>query len=379
VEVFSLSPEQQGELREVHSKLLSIGNDDWRVLMIGSSNFTAAGLGVASTARNVEANLVYRVKTSDSAFRRLDRIWPDHADDALDADSDKYIWQPCFEEDEDGGGAHPLPAAFEEALFNPGPSASLRLTLTDSLPTEWAVRVPAGRTLLASAQTGPGIHSIEWGDGTPPFVLEVSWRADDGQQCVANWPVNVTNPAALPPPDALRSLTLEELLEILASTRPLPQAVTDTLRKREKGRHADAGLDPLKRLDSQAFLLRRTKRVARALDRLRERLEMPALTIDAYEWRLRGAVGPMTLADAFVREARLSGEASFCLAELALTLRRVNVKRPAQGGLDASVIQGAIDAAVKEIEARAAGLPGSPDTSSLDAYVREAFMEAAAK
>src|SRR6185436_9981110 len=40
-----LSPEQRDEIREVHSKLLSLGNDDWWLLMAGSSNFTSAGLG----------------------------------------------------------------------------------------------------------------------------------------------------------------------------------------------------------------------------------------------------------------------------------------------------------------------------------------------
>ena len=378
VEIYPLTREQQGELREVHSKLLSLGSDDWRVLMIGSSNFTGAGLGANGRIANTEANLVYRLKTSDSSFRRLERIRPDHEDEALDPDSPKLIWEPCFEEDEDGGGASLLPAAFEEALFDPGTNASLKLTLTDALPTEWSVRIPAGRTILESTGTAAGVHTIAWGDGAPPFVLEVMWHAEDGQTLVANWPVNVSNPAALPPPEVLRSLTLDELLEILASTRPLPAAVTEAIRKRGKKGLRNSDLDPLKRLDSQAFLLRRTKRLARALDRLRERMEGPALTRDAFEWRLRGVVGPLTLADALVREARLPGEAKFCLAELALTLRRINPEIPANGGLAVDVIRTCINEAIADIEARAVALPASSSTSMLDTYVTEAFLEAAA-
>jgi hypothetical protein len=378
-EVYSLTREQQGELREVHSKLLSLGNDDWRVLMIGSSNFTAAGLGVNERASNVEANLLYRLKTSDPAYPKLDRIWPDVDEDRLEPDSANLIWNPGFEEEEDGGDACPLPAAFKEALFHPAAEPALMLTLTDSLPAAWTIRVPAGRLLLSSTTAGAGVHTIPWTDATPPFVLEVTWQAADGATLAASWPVNATNVAALPPPEALRSLSLEELLEILASTRPLPAAVVDAIRKREKKKHADPSLDPLKRLDSQAFLLRRTKRVARALDRVRQRLEMPALTRDAYEWRLRGAVGPMTLADAFVREARLPGEAQFCLAELALSLRRVDPARPAQGGLSASVIRECIHTAIAEIESLASALPTTSETSMLDTYVREAFLEATAK
>jgi hypothetical protein len=87
----------------------------------------------------------------------------------------------------------------------------------------------------------------------------------------------------------------------------------------------------------------------------------------------------MTLADAFVREARLAGEARFCLAELALSLRRVDVKRAAQGGLAAAVIRECIETAIVEIESRASALPTSSETSMLDTYVREAFLEAMAK
>jgi hypothetical protein len=376
VSVFPLKSEQQGERREVHSKLISLGSDEWRLLMIGSSNFTSAGLGVDDRATNFEANLVYRLKTSDRGFKRLDRIWPDHEDIPLDVTSSTLIWEPCFEDEEDGGAVCPLPVAFEEALFIPGEDASVRLTLKDPLPRVWAIRVPVGRSLLSSARVSAGVHTVPWADPSPPFVLEVTWQPDDGQTQVASWPVNVSNPAALPPPEALRSLSLEELLEILASTRPLPAAVTDALARREKKGHPASDLDPLKRLDSQAFLLRRTKRLARALDRLRERLEVPALTRDAFEWRLRGAVGPMTLAGALIKEARLPGEAKFCLAELALTLRRVNPKIPAQGGLEVEVIRACIKDAIAEIESRAAALPTSSSASMLDAYVADAFEEA---
>lgn len=376
IEVTPLLHEQNGELREVHGKLLSLGNDYWWLLMIGSSNFTAAGLGTQKGKGNLEANLVYRVRSTSPTFKSLDRIWPEHSDIPLDLKSRQLIWEPCFEEDEDGAGASPLPSAFQEALFAPGADPSLRVTLAEGLPAEWTIRLPAGRMLLASSNAKPGVHTIPWGSAEPPFVLEVSWQPVKGEVQVASWPVNVSNPAALPPPEALRSLTLEELLEILASTRPLPAAVAEAIRKREKGNSVDSSLDPLRRLDSQAFLLRRTKRVARALDRLKERLERPVLTQDAFEWRLRGAVGPMALAEAFVREARLPGEAKFCLAELALTLRRVDVILAAQGGLAVSMIEKLIAGAIGEIQSRALALESTPDTSMLDSYVTEALREA---
>jgi hypothetical protein len=378
VEVTSLTPEQNGELREVHSKLLSLGNDAWRLLLIGSSNFTSAGLGTREGKGNCEANLVYRIKTNDPVCRRLDAIRPEVRDASLDLDSNLLIWEPAFEDAEEGSADLPLPAAFEEALFVPGDAARLQVTLGAKLPTTWFIKLPAGRTLLSSADTGTGTYQLEWRDQPVPFVLEVSWQHAAGT-AVASWPVNVSNPAALPPPDAFRDLTLEELLEILGSTRPLSKAIVDVITRRARTASVDATLDPLKRLDSQAFLLRRTRRVARALDRLRERLERPALTKEAFEWRLRGTIGPMTLALAFMKESRLPGEAQFCLAELALTLRRVNVERTAEGGLSKQEIRTSITEMIREIEARASAVIRSPDAALLDEYVKAAFVEAAAR
>jgi hypothetical protein len=68
--------------------------------------------------------------------------------------------------------------------------------------------------------------------------------------------------------------------------------------------------------------------VAVALERLRERLEQPALAREAFEWRLHGPIGPMTLALALTKEAESTAEAKFCLAELALSGCRLVVLIP---------------------------------------------------
>ena len=187
--------------------------------------------------------------------------------------------------------------------------------------------------------------------------------------------VNVSNPSALPPPDALRDLSLEELLEILASTRPLHDAVTKVLEKRARGKRLDVELDPLKRFDSQAFLLRRTKRVAAALERMRERLQRAAITRDAFEWRLNGAIGPMALADAFVRDAKIDGEAKFYLAELALALSRVKPEQPMPGEFATEAIKQMLDIAVREIQSKALALPSTPQPKMLVVFVSGAFVE----
>lgn len=377
VSVHTVSGVQRGEVRDLHAKIILLKNDEWFALLVGSSNFTAAGIGANPKFGNLEANLLYVMKATDrKGMGALDSVWPEVSAEPLDVTDPKLIWDPEPEELEDGAELVPLPACFHDAVFSAGDLARLIITLTTGLPTWWRICEPNGRDLLSSdAGDGIGEHEIKWPEPRPPFVLEVSWH-HGSEVAVANWPVNVANPAALPPPEALGGLSLEELLAILSSTRPLHEAVVHVLERRSNGRRIGVELDPLKRLDSPSMLLRRTKRVAVALERLRERLERPALTRDAYEWRLRGPIGPMRLAEAFVREAPLPGESKFYLAELALALSRVRPSLPASGGLRLKTVTQLIAAAVQELEDCAASLPPTSDAVVLDTYVTAAFDEA---
>lgn len=376
VSVFEVSAVQTDELRALHAKMLWLENDEWILLLAGSSNFTGAGLAAPRGYGSCEANLVYRLKASDSDRKSLDQVWPDVENDELGLDDPNLLWDPVPEELEGGGDDLPLPACFQDAIYIPGSEPVLAVSLAAELPESWSVRNADGSTLLGSGlETGPGRHLIPWANRPVPFVLHVLWQLEGGT-AAASWPVNVSNPSGLPPPDALRDLTLEELLEILSSTRPLHDAVVRVIEKRVKGKRVDIELDPLKRHDSPAFLLRRTKRVAIALERLRDRLERPALSRDSFEYRLNGAVGPMALADAFVRDAEVTGEAKFYLAELALTLQRVKVTAPAAGGLAVDAVREMIAAAIASTQSRASGLPVEEHTAMIDAYAAAAFAEA---
>ncbi len=175
--------------------------------------------------------------------------------------------------------------------------------------------------------------------------------------------------------DYLRDLTLEELLDILASTRPLHKAVLEALRKRGCRKGCTPELDPLKRVNTATFLLQRTKRVALALERLRERLERPVGGMDALRWRLLGPIGPRALAEAFRKDARSPDEARFFLAELALTLKRVRVEEAAHGGVEARQIREQLARSIADLEAWTATLPGG-DGPAMRRYVTEAFAEA---
>jgi hypothetical protein len=204
-------------------------------------------------------------------------------------------------------------------------------------------------------------------------------RRYGGTTLRATWTANVLDRAALPVPSDLSDLPVAVLLAALASTRPLPVALEQALRKREQGAARDdiLPLDPLRRFDESGLLLERVRHASLALWQLGERLARPCNSLDAVRWRLHGVVGPVAIADGLVRAARseetLPGEVHFLLAELALTLAAVewnlaeSVDRRQAGALVRDVLVG--------ISERLESLP-APAHHALDDYVSDAVREA---
>nr|MBA3241819.1 hypothetical protein [Acidobacteriota bacterium] len=376
VKIFEVPPEQGNELRPLHAKMFCLSNDEWRLFLVGSSNFTRAGFGVTNKAANIEANLAYLVRKGDVESNALEQVWPEVGRE-LDVNDGGLLWEPTFEEEGEGEAAVALPRSFREALYDAGNKPPrLILSLGDGLPRRWRIKVPDGEEIINSDgwRAGADEFTVVWKDKPVPFVLNVQWQGS-GAEYAADWPVNVVELSHLPPPEELRNLKLDELIEILSSTRPLHIATAHVLRKRAKHSAVDIQLDPHKRVNTETFLLRRTKRVAIALERLRQRLERPVMNVEALEWRLRGPVGPRAMAAAFRREAVTEAESLFFLAELALTLSRVSVHETARGGLSPRQIEESIRASISEVEELASPLL-DPADSAIGAYAREAFRKA---
>ena len=367
---------QDGETRPLHAKMLSLENSDWQLLMIGSSNFTTGGLGLQAHRANLEANLVYRCWKSHPNFRQLSHVWPSLTDDAIDPDSADVVWDPQSEAEGEDASGSVLPQGFVEALFRAGASPQLVLVLAKNLPASWTILTVDGEGVVSSDACAPGEHTLDWTGRSVPFVLEVSWLEEE-TWLTSSWAVNVEDPSNLPPPDILRDLTLEELVTILGSTRPLAQAVVQAIKRRGAPKHTTLKLDPHKRVNTEAFLLRRTRRVARALTRLTERLERPTMSPEGFEWRLNGPVGPRALAKAFAAEAKQPGEAAFFLAELALSLSRVRPDRPAAGGVTRESVRQLLSESIASIQKDAQELDASQAPSGpLRRYVDRAFKAA---
>lgn len=368
------------EGRPLHAKYLRLQNDEFILSMVGSSNFTSAGLGLGGT-RNLEANLAFTVKPDSSETRRatLDACLPSkEIPNHLE-----WLWLPRADDCDDAvtEGLLMLPHTFGQASFgcDERQSAFVELTFNGTPPLGWALYPEDDREpFLTEAgwrqQNSPAKLRASWQKDRPPSGFRVSW-ADSGG--CGWWPVNVLCSAALPPPAELRDLPLEVLIDILTSAKPLHRALQSWLRRQKDGQRGNGGtvMDPHKRVDTSAFLLQRTRRVSDALTALRRRLERPVVSEQALIWRLRGPVGVMALAQALKKEARSEHERCFLLTELCLELRRVKPET-APGSLSAARVRAALLETAHEIRNTISpdALAGLP---ALAAYTKAAFEEAA--
>lgn len=362
-------------VRPLHLKSLWLENEKWAAYMIGSSNFTSAGLGLGSSV-NLEANLLYTVpkQTNPAGYKLIKQSRVDS--DEVPKDLNLH-WIPAGDEDMvTTDAAVSLPAGFKHAEYGQDDTGKhLRLGFSSSLPTGWSVsEAGIGTTLIDEdrwrAQGSPRELRVDWRDKLPPSGLEVSWTDSGGP---AWWPVNIAETSVLPPPEELKELPLEVLISVLTSARPLHVVLRRWLKRTSKEEDGldKPILDPHKRVDTSSFLLQRTRRLSWALTALRKRLERPVQTQEVLWWRLYGPVGAKAVQNAITREASSEAERQFLITELALELSRVKPYREA-GGVAPAVIREELRKLISEMQADIA-LESSGDTPELAEYMRNAF------
>lgn len=362
--------------RPLHAKELWLQNDRWVLLLIGSSNFTSAGTGIGKVA-NYEANLAYLLdmnRAPRGLGSDLDKRFP--AIEPINDPEACLTFQQISEPDADTPGEGLLlPTGFLSATYRrvDAERREVILDLGDDLPPSWRIMDEEEVPLLTEQQWRtagcPKTYRLDWRK-KPPSGLWVTWTTAEGN---AWWPVNTSSSADLPPPDHLRDLPLDVLIDILTSARPLHEALRGYLRRKgdtKDGLYPKGGveLDPLKRVDTSGFLLQRTRRFSWALAGLRSRLERPAPTKESLDWRIYGPVGVKAVADALSREAKSEDERVFLLAELTLELLRTS-PQTAQGSLPPSEVRKALRDVAVEFAARLS-LSKEHKVGSLSRYLK---------
>jgi hypothetical protein len=313
-------------LRPWHAKMVALSGDQYSALLIGSSNFTCAGMGVGQF-RNSEANLITIVDRLDYGreIGQLEAVWPD-MEQVIEPESAEWLGAREDHEEEEQAKTSPLPAGFLSATYRAGDNRRIIFRLDAALlPEDWHVHA-CGREeqelLSAAAWLEKGhtpVVEIEWLSVEPPEKLLVRWADREGFL-----PLNVEDASNLPPPTQLESMTADDMLGILAAADP--SAAFRAWAKRQQPSDlfdsdldsaTPIDLDPLRRFDLQATFLHRIRRRARILAQLRLNLQRPVWGRQALEWRLRGLIGVEPLADRLLREVT---SADGALDEKLLTL-----------------------------------------------------------
>ncbi len=372
-QIHRLDPKPEDAQRMLHAKSLWLERDQQAVHCIGSSNFTAAGTGWRKSGPlNVEVNLAYVLPDPGNDLARCCALaYPRYV--AIDPSADVLYLPPGDRTPEPGAHAL-LPSGFGAALFVPGsPDAHLDLEIGAPVPPGFVVRSHDGAPLLEETRWrsagAPAAFTMPWEAPRPPSHLLVTWAGEDGER-TAIWTVNVSDSAALPPPEELRQLDLEDLLEMLASARPAHEILGRILARNEARANKRSGpeLDPHKKVDTRRFLLQRMRRLSAALEQLRVRITRPVHGIEALTWRIKGPFGPLALADRLLTDEPHA--ASFFLAEVAETL--VSAKHDVLRHFDHDRAAAVFDDAIAYVAAKARALPAP---ANLAAYVDRTLTE----
>jgi PLD-like domain len=374
---FAIVPSHDSENNErpLHSKCLWMERGEQAALVLGSSNFTSAGTGIAR-APNIEANVVFTFPSG--AFRARNKYGSCLPPaEVLDLDVDDVRFVGVAPDSSETGPYALLPSRFRDALFEPGASGRgvprLTLSIDEGEPSVFSILTLEGERVAESEGMPRTVeaHSIDWNRPRPPSALLVRWMEPVNGKREALWVVNVSDTSRLPPPDELRDLSLDVLVEVLSSARPMHEAIAKALDDRSNyGSGAiPIELDPHKKVDTSGFLLKRVQRVSRALEGLRERLERPAYTLDGLQWRLFGPIGPQALARQL--HAGNDAVAPFLIGELALTLGRVDWSET-ERLLGRSEVRRVVESVVADLRELSAS--GS-QRSALGDYVNSCFDE----
>lgn len=323
--------------RPWHAKMLGLFSRRYAALMVGSSNYTSAGMGLAEY-RNAEANLLTVLDhvAYSKEIAKLEKVWPD-MEKVVDPEAAEWLGALSDHEEEEHAKDRPVPSGFLVATYRAGDERFIVVRLEPSkLPQVWQIHAcgrEAQELLTSSVWREKGetsVVKIVWKPIQPPEKLLVRWGEYE-----AFLPLNVEDSRHLPPPTQFEHLSAEDMLNILAAADPSAAIRTWTRQHQPSGLIDDdldsaipIDLNPLKRYDLQATFLHRIRHRARVLAQLRSNLQRPVWGRQALEWRLRGLVGVESLMDRLVRELAISNnntdEALLTLTDFLIVLNEVD-------------------------------------------------------
>jgi hypothetical protein len=333
--VYAVPEHRAGEAtaaRPLHAKALLVQAEERTVLLMGSSNFSPHGLGIGIF--NLEANLCFIARESDHVAALEGSLPVDWKNDLTEDVTWPDLPLPLAEDG--ASAAASVPPVFAWATFHDQQcKLTLGLNISEPFPPSWSILLPGDKVPLLRSEgfrappIEPRIELTLDGEYRVRRVtsLVVEWKDSSGATNQARLPTLVAFNDELLGPEQFRDLTSDGILDCLVSGRdPIDWAASLTDRANSQ---TSALLDPLKDIDTSAYLLYRTRRLGHALAVLSRRLLAAPRTRTAMRHRLENdQIGAVTFARAMTRDTKTCGEdmrsaAVFVLSELLLSLAHV--------------------------------------------------------
>lgn len=343
-------PKQDAERnrRPWHAKMLRFERhvgSGYTALMIGSSNFTQAGMGDSPKFCNAEANILTIAEHQPHAREpgMLRELWPKtRSIDDPAAPGVEWAGSQSEEEFEPAVVGVPLHSGFVAASYRAGEPSLLTLVVDPlNLPHTWSIATRSTDNQLLTTHEDweklgrPVTLPMWWKGRDVPEQLTVTWTDANGLGQSAVLPVNAEDIQTLPPPMELLGMSADQMLLILCAD-DIGAALRHWSVKERKSLGLDddldtaepTDLDPLRQYDLQATFLRRVRARARILKQLRQKLQQPVGSLRSLHWRLEGFVGVRPLTDRMVSEVLAAtdrpDEALLNLADLFVLLLEVD-------------------------------------------------------
>ena len=299
-------------LRDFHAKAILIGNDTNTMLLCGSSNFSAQGMGLGRY--NIEANLTY-LDSTQNPFGKVcleDCLPVDWIRDRVEA----AVWDEegaTYGEDEEPREPQ-LPKVFQWATFRQKEAiVTIGFLTGEALPLRWEIQVPGDRN-----ETGLTIlvPSDQW-TSLPERVevllpehlrkahltnLRVVWFDENNSERTARLLVHVLCYEDLIPPAECLGMSVSGIVDCLISGKRISEIAQE---EESEGFAVPTG-EPVtgtQRVATKDYLLYRMRRLGYALGMLGERILKAARSEDSLSYRLlHDPLGPNQLTDALIRE-----------------------------------------------------------------------------
>lgn len=320
IKVYEAKKSDKGDFhgRMLHSKLLAFVGDKKSVILVGSSNFSTLGLGLSKKKSNYEANVVFLLDSDKQTGRLINQLLLPSEEVAPENAS----WLPDKTVDQAELIAKvPFPHFIQSIIFNSTSDESFyTISFTENSP-EFIASAPDGRSLDAITKNDKNKMILTVKHIVPHSDLKIEWEGSS-----ALFPVSIESQDAIPAPDYLRNLSLEDIVSLLSSNLPLQKALQRFLRKKkEEDEKVVEVVNPHDRVDTSKFILQRTRQFGWAISALKRQIENSPNTVEQLRWRLSGPVGVFAVKDALFRFFQDPEERTFFLAEMIGELYRLKI------------------------------------------------------